>query len=218
MEKSRLLTISSLIVLILLAWGAVGYAHWIKPQADLDTKGQPTTGNPKAQVHLVVFEEPKCPECRRFNVAVADSLNKDYVITNKIRYTVIPVSFIDNSMPAASALMCVYHQNPEKPNAELFFAYLSYLFHHQPTESLNWATTDNLLEMAKNVTPKIDLENLKHCINSEAYKDQINKNTHYAAELNNGVITTPGVYINGRKQMDITLEGMQNALNEALRP
>lgn len=217
MEKTRLFMIAAMAVLILLVWGGVWVNRGIDSQSDLETKGQPTVGNAKAPVHLVVFEELKCPQCRRFNLTVADSLRKDYVETNKIQYTVIPVSFIENSMPAAAALLCVYHQDGDKPNSGLFFTFLSYIFHHQPTESLNWATPDNLLDMAKNASPEINLDHLKRCIDSGDYSDQIGKNTLYAAKLGDGSISTPGVYINGRKQNDITLDGLKNALNEALR-
>lgn len=215
MGKGTLIT--ALLALILLVCGAVWLDHSVHPQMDLDTKGQPTAGNPDAMVHLVVFEEPKCPECRRFNVAVAEAINKEYVQTNKIKSTVIPVSFINGSMPAATALLCVYNQDPDKHNPELFFTFLSYIFHHQPTESINWSTPGNLLDMAKSASPQINLDHLKECINNGDFKDQITKNTVYNASLNNGSVVTPGVYINGKKQTDITLDGMKNALNDALR-
>ena len=88
----------------------------LPPSIPLSTKGQPTIGYAKAKVHVVVFEDPKCISCAGFNNEIFPSIKKEFLDTNKILYTVIPVSFMPGSMPAAIALLCVYHENPVYPN------------------------------------------------------------------------------------------------------
>src|SRR5262245_26924290 len=103
----------------------------LPPSIILNTTGQPTIGYAKARVHVVVFEEPKCSHCREFNNNIFPTIKKDFIDTNKIRYTVIPVSFLPGSMPAAIATLCVYHENALYPNDELFFKYFDYIYKHQ---------------------------------------------------------------------------------------
>jgi len=218
MEPPRLLTIMTLAALIIIVWGVVTfYQPSLSKGIALNTDGQPTIGYPKAQVHVVVFEEPKCPDCRKYNKSVYPNIHKDFIETNKIRYTVFPVSFIPDSMPAATALLCTYNQDGKYPNPDLFFTYLNYIFEHQPPENLNWATTENLLDMAKQASPAINLEKLKGCIDTQEYRVQIVKNTQYGAEINDGRLSTPGVYIDGRKLDRITTESMNEAIEAALK-
>src|ERR1700722_18713922 len=72
------------------------------PEAiSINTKGQPTIGYPKAKVQVVVFKEPKCVNCKQFNDEIFPKLKEEFIDTNKIRYTIVPVSFLPGSMPAA---------------------------------------------------------------------------------------------------------------------
>src|SRR5215212_6185778 len=66
----------------------------------IDTTGQPTIGLPQARVHVVLFEEPKCTACRDYSKEILPKLKKNYIDTNKIRYTTVIVSFLPHSMNA----------------------------------------------------------------------------------------------------------------------
>lgn len=195
---SKLLVLAVLVVLAGLA-ATFFYQHQtpLLLSNALDTKGQPTIGDPKATVHVVVFEEPKCPSCKRFNTQIFPQIKKDFIDTHKILYTIIPVSFIPHSMPAAIAWLCVYHQDSKTPNDELFFSYVEHTYAHQPSEKLDWATEQNLEKFAQETSPDIHLQSLKNCINREGYRHQIEKNTQYGIELMKEEFSTPAVYING---------------------
>ena len=143
-------------------------------------------------------------------------IKEDFIDTNKVTYTIIPVSFLPNSMPAAIALLCVYYADPLYPNSELFFNYLEYIFSHQPPESVNWTTTKELLNYAKETSPAIDLERLGKCIDKESYRTRIEKNTAYGASLMGGVIATPSLYVNGIKVESLTYESVAKLVQEVM--
>jgi protein-disulfide isomerase len=183
----------------------------------LQTKGQPTIGYPKATVHVVVFEEPKCPQCKQFTNSIFPQLKKDFIDTNKILYTIIPVSFLPNSMPAAIAWLCVFNQEKNYPDKELFFKYVEYMYAHQPSESEDWATNANLEKYAKEVSPAIQLNVLKGCVDTEGYRVQIEKNTKYGMQIMDGELSTPTLYVNGVRLDDISYRSLSQLIHERLR-
>ena len=122
-------TIRSLIIIIfLIAIGGTLTAMMFRktphlPNAvTIETSNQPTTGNPHAHAHMVVFEDLKCMNCMRFNTTLLPQIKQKYIDTGKAKYTFINVAFIPGSKPAANAARCVYQQNKK-----LFFIYLRLL-------------------------------------------------------------------------------------------
>ncbi len=65
----------------------------------INTKGQPTLGNPAAPVHIVTFEDLKYPNCARFNVEVLHAIKKKYINTGVAKYTLITLAFLPGSPP-----------------------------------------------------------------------------------------------------------------------
>lgn len=183
----------------------------------IDTHGQPTVGYPRALVSVVVFEEPKCSNCKIFNNNVAPAIKRDFIEKNKIHYTVIPVSFLPNSMPAAVALLCAYHKDTQNPNDDLFFTFLDYMYQHQPPEYLDWATIDKLQEMAKAASPAISLRKLQSCVEHDGYRNQIIKNTEYGGDIMNGTLSTPTVFVDGIITEDNSYESVKALIEKALK-
>lgn len=189
----------------------------LPPSITINTKNQPTIGYEKAKVHVVVFEEPKCSHCRDFNNNIFSKIKKEFIDTNKINYTIIPVSFMPGSMPAAIAALCVYHENPLYPNDPLFFKYFDYIYHNQPDEKIDWATPQALIRYAQATSPAIQLEALQSCIERETYRVQIEQNTDYGKQLMNGTIITPTVYVNGILVKELTMDEIRKLINEVLK-
>lgn len=217
--NSKVLVIITLIILTLIAFAALQF-NSVKPLPAgimLETEGQPTVGYAKAKVHVVVFEEPKCSDCKIYTDTIFPKIKKDFIDTNKIKYTLIPVSFIPNSMPAAISWLSVYNQEPEYPNKDLFFTYVDYMFAHQPSEEEDWATTDKLLNFAKEASPAIKLDVLKNNINREAYRIQIEKNTKYGFSIMNHVLATPAIYVDGIKVDDINYPDIKYLINTVMQ-
>ncbi len=217
MKPMKKLVFCTLGALILLASGVYIYSKEKLPEAiALNTKGQPTIGFSKAKVQVVVFEEPKCPNCKLFNEEVFPKLKEQFIDTNKIRYTMIPVSFLPGSMPAATALLCVYYMNPRYPNSELYFTYFNYIFNHQPPEHQDWATIDRLVDFAKNASPAINLQKLKGCVETEAYRIYVEQNNEYGKKIMNGTLSTPMLYVDGIEVKELSYKKVKKLIKEVL--
>lgn len=213
-KKLMWLTLGIFAALII---AAVYHSETQLPDAiPLNTKGQPTIGYPKAKVHVVVFEEPKCSNCKLFNDQIFRKIKEEFVDSNKIRYTLVPVSFLPNSMPAAISTLCVYYADPLYPNNDLYFTYFDYLYANQPEESTNWATTDRLVDFAKAASPAINLQKLRKCIDVNAYRVKIEKNTEYGKSIMGGSIATPAVYVNGIEVKEISYDTIKKLIKDVL--
>lgn len=217
-EKKLVLVTASLFIM---AFGFILLGAHKKPPyhpdaISIDTREQPTIGHPRAQVQVVVFEEPKCSNCKEFNKLIFPKLKEEFIDTSKILYTVIPVSFLPNSMSAAEALLCVYLADPLYPNSDLFFTYLDYIYSHQPEESVNWTTTDKLLEFAKNTSPSINLSHLRSCVDNDSYRIRVQKNTEYGSYLMGGTISTPTIYVDGIKVNELTYDNVKKLIQEVI--
>ena len=189
----------------------------IPPGIEIDTTNQPTQGYANAPIQIVVFEEPKCSSCSDFSKDIYPKLKKEFIDTKKVRYTLILVSFLPNSMPAAEAMLCVYYSDPEYPNSDHFFEYSDYIYQHQPNEDTDWCKTPLLLDFAKKTNPAINLEKLKDCITRDTYRIQIEKNTAYAKEVMGGGISTPTLYLDGVQIKEFNYEMLSSRIKELLK-
>lgn len=196
-------------------------ANVVSKPLDINTDMQPMIGYPKAKVQVVALLEPKCPDSKTYNNQVYPKFEEEYINTNKVRYTVIPVSFLPHSMPAAIALLCVYNQEEQYPNKDLFFAYLNYIYKNQPPERDNWATIENLQKFAAATSPAIQLDRLKDCIAKEKYRVQIEKNTAYGNQLMQGKLSTPTIFVDGVQVENtddtINWDNLKKAIDRALQ-
>ncbi len=203
---------------LLLAVSSVSFftKHKLPPSIPINTAGQPTLGYGKARVHVVVFEEPKCSHCRDFNNEIFPKIKKEFIDTNKIRYTVIPISFLPGSMPAAIASLSVYHDRSIYPNDELFFKYVDYMYQHEKNVTSDWATTNRLVEFAKATSPAIELHHLEEDIEKQTFRLQIENNTAYGAYIMGGTISAPAVYVNGIKLDELSYDSLTTLIKEVL--
>ena len=218
LQNYRSKGVLAVFALILLSGFAIAQGLPFLPTVlTIQTEGQPTIGKLNSSVEVVVFEEPKCPACKRFSEIVYPQIKKNYLDTDKIRYTMIPVSFLPLSMPAAEAWLCVYHQVADHPNSALFFNFVETTYAKQPEENSNWATPDNLEKIAKQASPLIDTEALKACLSKETYKSQIEKNTKYGNTLMKGRLTTPSIFVNGVKVENPNYAAVSRQIELALK-
>lgn len=206
------LVLWTLAIFVLIVIGTAFYENSKPvPELNIDIKGQPTIGNLNSSVHVVVFEEPKCVDCKVYNNVIFPKIREEFVDTDKISYTVIPVSFLPHSMPAAAALLCAHHQE-QNSSYGLFFDFLNYLYLHQPSEHADWTTVDKLQELARGANPHINLDKLKGCIERNRYHHRIIKNTDYGRTLMGGELSTPSIYVNGVAIEEISLHDIRFAI------
>lgn len=187
----------SIICLVVIGILAISYHQKtedksVLPQpVSINTKNQPTMGNPDAKIHIVAFEDLKCANCARFNNNVFPKIKKQFIDTGKAKYTFINLAFINGSMPAAIAARCVYQQNKQA-----FFPYIKYIYANQPPENENWANIPKLLDFATNVSG-INTEQLTQCLIKSPYTAFIKNNIKIASKVMNNEVATPTLYVNG---------------------
>ncbi|ATN74315.1 dihydromonapterin reductase [Coxiella burnetii] len=212
MQKTFVKPLVLITVVIALTMSAIALAL-SKPAAlkatTIDTKGQPTLGNPAAPVHIVAFEDLKCPNCARFNVEVLPAIKKKYINTGVAKYILITLAFLPGSPPAGNAALCLYKQNKN-----YFFPFVSYLYQHQPDETQNWATIPRLLQFARNSVPQANMKQLSNCIFSSRYSGALQKNLKIAEKTMNPV-ATPAVYVNGVNVEPLTQKRLEALIKGA---
>lgn len=195
---SVLALVTALAIAYFLFWPMLIRAQLPKPVA-LNIEGQPTLGDPTASIHIVSFEDLKCLNCARFNVDIFPKLKAKYVDKGIATYTVVNLAFVQGSMPAANAARCVYTQNHKA-----FFAFIDFIFQHQPPETENWATLPKLLEIGEK-TPGVNTDQLAACMIQSPYTDFINNNLQLAMQVIKPRVATPTVFINGVLVEPLTL-------------
>ena len=165
----------------------------------IDTKNQPTLGNPKATVHIVVFEDLKCIVCKFYSTTLFPTIKKQFIDSGKAKYTLINLAFIPGSMTAATTARCLYAQK-----TDYFFQFVDYVYHHQGSEAKNWATIPLMLEYAHTIKG-IDSKKLEACILNNPYQEFLDSNLKLAEKIMGPTVATPSVYINGVKVVPLTL-------------
>ncbi len=216
------------LIAVITVFTTTTYAQRLLEQAQvdypvsIDTKGQPTLGNPKAPIHIVVFEDLKCPNCARFNRQYFSRLKHRYIDTGEVKYTQITLAFINSSIPAGNAALCLYQQNKN-----LFFPFVEYVYQNQPAETTDWATIPKLTQFAKmsnsrsglsRITTKnihINYQNLNNCIFSGKYTDHLENNLKLASRVMNGRVVTPSIFVNGNPITTLTFKNLEKAINAA---
>lgn len=171
---------------------------------------QPMLGNSKARLHLVVFEDLKCTNCKIFHNTLFPKIKETYLDTGKASYTFINLAFIPGSMPAANAARCLYAQRKQ-----YFFPFVDYVFQHQPDEAEDWATPSTLLQFAKAAVPQANLEQLSACIVEARYNNVIMQNLKIASEAMQGQVATPALFVNGRQVNNLNFNELARLIKHA---
>lgn len=210
MNKTLVSITLSILAILLLGVLAFNKAQRVDlpPQKQINIEGQPSMG--QGTITFVAFEDMKCSNCKRYDQEIYPHIKSQYIDTGKARYVLIPLAFLNNSMPAGNAALCVYHQK-----SELFFEYVDYLYRHQPDEALDWATPETLIEFAQHVSG-IDISALTTCIQNHTYYTQLQQNLGLAGEVMGDTVQTPSLYINGYLVTPMTIEQIEK-LSTALK-
>ena len=183
------------------------HAANLPPHREIDISGQPTL-NKDAKIQIVAFEDLKCSNCKRYNVELYPEIKKQYLDTGKASYTTITLAFIPGSIPAANAALCAAEQK-----TEFYFDFTDYIFHNQPSEMLNWATSETLLEFAGHVEG-INKEALKSCMSSDRYNSRISLNMKIAQTAMPEVVATPAIFINGYQLEQLNMDAVNKLVKD----
>ena len=139
---------------------------------------------------MVVFEDYKCIDCRNYNLTLYPEIKKQLIDTGKAKYTVVSLSFLWASMPAANAALCLAHQSPR-----YLFEYAQFIFEHQKPESEDWATYDYLSQVGAKIAG-VNTSQYNQCLKNKTYVPTVRKN-YALAQKTMGEVHAPKLYING---------------------
>lgn len=213
MKKISSKILVSATLAIALAVSAVAVALTPKenmPKAvHIDTSGQPTLGKDSAPVHIVVFEDLKCPNCADYSNTLFPKIKKKYIDTGIAKYTFVTLAFLSGSAPAGNAALCLNGQD-----SKFFFPFIEYLYKHQPPEDQDWATVPNLLSMARKAVPQANLKTLSDCILTNQYNPVLYTNLQLASGIMDPV-ATPAVYVNGMPVNPLSEKNIERLINYA---
>ncbi|MEU2562525.1 thioredoxin domain-containing protein [Streptomyces longispororuber] len=152
-----------------------------------------TVGKPSAAVTVTVYEDPRCPFCKKFEEGGAQALVPKVAAGKvKVEYTI--ASFLDNNLGgngsknAANALRAAVETGK-------FPQFHSALFTNQPEESEDGFTPAFLLKIGE--AAGIEDAAFKDAVNRNTYKDWVG--TAMRAFEKDGVTGTPTVEVDGEK-------------------
>ena len=158
----------------------------IQPQVqkryEIPVDGFPSIGPDDAPIVIVEFSDFQCPYCARFHDQTLQPLLDAYPGKIRFVYRHLPLKSIhSNAFRAAEASMCAYEQGA-------FWPYHDAIYGNQA--QLN---TELYVQIATNLG--LDLGSFSSCLENEDYKDLVQNDIDFAANL--GVRSTPTFFING---------------------
>lgn len=147
----------------------------------------PFYGNKSSKVQLMIFSDFQCPACIRFEEAIWEKLEKDYINTNKIwvTYKNFPLEMHPNAPEDALWALCAHEQ----------WKYLEFskkIFTLEKDKAWLEVNNKERLEISKKIW--LDTKKYEECV----------KNWNYVTKIKNDMAEgekmwlqwTPSVYIN----------------------
>ncbi|WP_276355964.1 DsbA family protein [Cohnella caldifontis] len=208
-----------------MVWSATGLfavliaaliVFWPKPgPMTFDYGSYPTLGSADAKVKLMEFGDFKCPTCKYFSEDIMSKIKTEYIDTGKVSLSFQNWTIIwDDSYTAALAGLSVFHQNKDE-----FWKFYDVMYLNQkPEEKVIWATTDYLVDLAKQAGVNVDYDKLRQDIDQQTYADELDGQNAYARKHN--FTGTPTVILNGEKLDDdtaLSYDNFKKAIDKALQ-
>lgn len=185
-------------------FAALQQASKVPPPIPINTAGHPTVGNGDAKVQIVVFEDFRCSTCRLYSELVFPKIERKYLDSGKVRYTLVPLAFMDESKELANAALAVYSIAPDR--------YLA--FAHELFEEFE-PTVHAMLQIAKKVGG-IDEARLEECLRAQCHFDAIDRSFSWAQEIMGAEFGTPSLYVNGIKTSPTNYRAIETRIDRAL--
>jgi protein-disulfide isomerase len=217
-QSNKSLLVLTLAIVAVIVVIILGINHQSNQQAelsnkvyDIDLTGMPVKGNADAPVKIVEFGDYKCPICQYFAQNVEPQIEKDFIDTGKAALYFANYTFIGpDSVTAALAAESVQQQSNDA-----FWPYYKAIYDNQQDEKINWATSDYLVQLAKDANLSIDFDKLKKDIDDKTYQSEVNKDNAMVGPLN--VTGTPTLFINGVQYAgNLDYASIKAAIDEAV--
>ncbi len=156
-------------------------------------------GSPDATVTLVEFGDYQCFYCNRFFHNTESGIVKNYVDTGKVKMIFKDFTIIgQDSINAAHASHCANEEGK-------FWEYHDVLYNHWTGENNGWASSDNLLEFAKQIG--LDEIAFRECMLDGRYSSVVEQSNSDARTL--GITGTPAFFVIGPDNTVTRISGAQ---------
>ncbi|VFM99431.1 MAG: Thioredoxin [Candidatus Kentron sp. G] len=154
----------------------------VPPFVEIQTRGFPVRGNPKAKVTIVDFADYLCRHCKTASQAI-ERIAKRFEGKVKVIYMDFLVTGSDVSRLVAQGGVCADKQGK-------FWAYHDLAYEHQ--EDLN---KDSPTDLAREAG--LDRKRFKRCLQSEEAIDKVKQAEQEARRLQ--LNATPSVFVSGKR-------------------
>jgi len=143
----------------------------------IEVNDAPYLGSDRAPVVIVEFMDYQCPYCKQFQAQTFRDVKREYIDTGKVRFYVMdfPLDIHAQALLAAQAGRCAAEQGKFWPMHDRL---------QSENEALNGDKIAALAELSG-----LDLRNFQNCLQTEKYKDAIQRGISEAA--NKGIRATP---------------------------
>ncbi len=208
MNEKKLLLISSFI--LILTWLLVIKINEQPTSFSLNVDNQFTYGKINAPVHLILFEEFSCPLCQVLHKDALPFIESNYVETGKVKITIIPLAFLDDSLPACTLSLCI--QKIALSHTKTFQDFLFEL----PQADLVSFTFRDFVSAYIDSHRTLPAPQVLKCLREETFTEEIEHNLALARKIYPGDLRVPIVLINGRLIKNADKNTLTKAINEAL--
>lgn len=211
----RLMAVATVVLAAVLIFGVWYSTRGNRSDVDPDVAGSVlagalTMGSEDAPVTVVEFGDYKCPGCRIFDELIFPVLHEEYIEPGLVRFQFIHFPFLGpDSVTAAVAVKAVQQQDPEAA-WNLHHA----LFANQGSQNVQWATRAYVAELARQVAPDIDHDQLAEDLSDRDISGAVRRESDYTRRL--GVNATPSLMVNGQLVEGPNYEDLRQAIEEAL--
>jgi protein-disulfide isomerase len=209
--QQRLVLATAAVFLFLLA--GVGLYHALRTpgMVTIDTRGHPSEGSGAARVQVVVFEDFRCYPCREYALGVFPKVKRQYVDTGKVRYTFIPLGFMEGSKLLGNAAVGVYKIAPDR-----FFAYAQALFKQFGDREIDGSERAALIQLAEEVGG-IDGKRFSEVVEKNLYFGELDRNLKMARQVMGSDFGTPALYVDGVATPTSSFRAVQGRIEQALK-
>jgi protein-disulfide isomerase len=146
-------------------------------------------GDPKAKIEMLEYASLSCPHCGHFNETIFPALKAKYIDTGKVRYT-LKEMLTEPVTVAVAGFLIARCAGPDK-----YFTVVDQVFRSQS----RW-TQGDIKPIFQQIAAAngVDEAHFAACLQDKAAADAVGKRAQ-RAETQDGVDSTPTLFINGQK-------------------
>ncbi len=208
MSEKKLILFSSLF--LVLAFGALLFFHQRPKTFALNVDNQFTYGKLDAPVHMILFEEFACSACQALNNDILPPIEKEFLNTGKLKITIIPLAFLDDSLSACTLSICI-----QKIAGDHMKSFHNFLFNLNKDDLITFSYRDFVSAYVEKDSALPAPQILK-ALREDTFADAVEYNIALAKKIYPGDLHLPIVLINGKLIKKADQKTITKAIHEAL--